>query len=63
MNASWVRRAVIVVIALVVIAAALLLAVRIPRTIALFLIAAFVAFGAYPLVKQLERWMPRPAAI
>jgi predicted PurR-regulated permease PerM len=63
MTASWVRRAVIVVIALAVIAAALLLAVRIPRTIALFLIAAFVAFGAYPLVKQLERWMPRPAAI
>jgi predicted PurR-regulated permease PerM len=63
MTASWVRRALIVAVVLAVIAAALLLAVRIPRTIALFLIAAFVAFGAYPLVKRLERWMPRPAAI
>lgn len=39
------------------------IAVRIPRTISIFLIAAFIAFGAAPLVHRLERWMPRNAAI
>ena len=29
----------------------------------MFLIAAFIAFGAAPLVGRLERWMPRGAAI
>jgi predicted PurR-regulated permease PerM len=57
------RRTIITVVVVIAIAAALLFAARIPRTIALFLIAAFIAFGAHPLVKQLERWMPRPAAI
>jgi predicted PurR-regulated permease PerM len=57
------RRTIVTVVVAVAIVAALLFAARIPRTIALFLIAAFIAFGAHPLVKQLERWMPRPAAI
>jgi predicted PurR-regulated permease PerM len=57
------RRTIITVVVVIAIVAALLFAARIPRTIALFLIAAFIAFGAHPLVKQLERWMPRPAAI
>jgi len=38
-------------------------AVHIPRTISIFLVAAFIAFGAAPLVQRLERWMPRGAAI
>ncbi len=57
------RRTIVTVVIAVVIVAALLFAARIPRTIALFLIAAFIAFGAHPLVSRLERWMPRPAAI
>ncbi|MGP6159284.1 MAG: AI-2E family transporter [Vulcanimicrobiaceae bacterium] len=36
---------------------------RIPRTISVFVIAAFIAFGVAPLVGKLERWMPRGAAI
>jgi predicted PurR-regulated permease PerM len=63
MSSSLLRRVLIVVVAIAVLTVALLFAVRIPKTIALFLIAAFVAFGAYPLVKRLERRMPRPAAI
>jgi predicted PurR-regulated permease PerM len=60
---SVLRRALIVVVVVIVVVAALLFAARIPRTISIFLIAAFVAFGAYPLVKTLETRMPRPAAI
>jgi predicted PurR-regulated permease PerM len=63
MTSIVLRRTIVTLVVAVVIVAALLFAARIPRTIALFLIAAFIAFGAYPLVKQLERWMPRPAAI
>jgi predicted PurR-regulated permease PerM len=62
-NASAARRAVVVAVTLLVLAAAGLIAVRIPRTLSIFLIAAFIAFGAAPLVKRLERWMPRGAAI
>jgi predicted PurR-regulated permease PerM len=36
---------------------------RIPRTLSVFVIAAFIAFGVAPLVGRLERWMPRGAAI
>jgi len=47
-----------------VVLAALWFASLIPKTIALFLIAAFVAFGLQPLVVKLqERKMPRMAAI
>lgn len=63
MNGLLVRRTLVAVAVIVLLVAALVLAVHIPKTIALFLIAAFVAFGAYPLVKRLEQWMPRPAAI
>jgi predicted PurR-regulated permease PerM len=48
---------------LLVLVAAGFIAVRIPRTISIFLVAAFIAFGAAPLVHRLERWMPRTAAI
>lgn len=63
MNASAARRAVIAGVIVLVLVAAALIAVRIPRTLSIFLIAAFIAFGAAPLVKQLERRMPRGAAI
>jgi predicted PurR-regulated permease PerM len=49
---------------IIVILAALWFASLIPKTIALFLIAAFVAFGIQPLVVKLqERKVPRLAAI
>jgi predicted PurR-regulated permease PerM len=63
MSRAALRRAVVVVVTILILAAAVWLAARIPRTIEMFLIAAFVAFGAHPLVKQLEARMPRPAAI
>ena len=58
------RRIVVTVVVILVIAAGLWFASRIPRTISIFLIAAFIAFGAHPLVKRLERRrLPRPASI
>jgi len=63
MTPAMLRRTLIVVTVVIVVAAALLFAARIPRTISIFLIAAFVAFGANPLVKTLQTRMPRPAAI
>ncbi len=63
MTSIVLRRTIITVVVAIAIVAALLFAARIPRTVALFLIAAFIAFGAHPLVKRLERWMPRPVAI
>ncbi len=38
-------------------------ATHIPRTVTAFVIAAFIAFGVFPIVVRLERWMPRPVAI
>jgi predicted PurR-regulated permease PerM len=63
MTSTLVRRTVVVLVVAVILVAAAMFAAHIPRTIAIFLIAAFIAFGAHPLVKRLERWMPRPAAI
>ena len=63
MNGSLARRITAVVAVLLVLAAAAFVAVRIPRTISIFLVAAFIAFGVAPLVQRLERWMPRGAAI
>jgi predicted PurR-regulated permease PerM len=63
MTALVVRRTIVVLVVLVLVVAALLFAARIPRTIAIFLIAGFIAFGAHPLVRRLETRMPRAAAI
>ncbi|HEX3466692.1 MAG TPA: AI-2E family transporter [Candidatus Elarobacter sp.] len=57
------RRILIGVTVAAIVVGALLLAARIPRTVSIFLIAAFVAFGAHPLVKTLELRMPRAVAI
>ncbi|MGA2393505.1 MAG: AI-2E family transporter [Candidatus Lustribacter sp.] len=63
MNGSLARRLTIGIIVLLALAVAVFVAERIPRTISIFLVAAFIAFGAAPLVQRLERWMPRGAAI
>ncbi len=39
------------------------LARHIPRTISIFVIAAFIAFGVQPIAARLERHMPKPLAI
>jgi predicted PurR-regulated permease PerM len=44
-------------------AAALWFASRIPRTISIFVIAAFIAFGVQPIATRLERRMSKPLAI
>lgn len=39
------------------------IAVHIPRTISIFVIAAFIAFGVQPIAVRLEKRMPKPLAI
>ncbi|MBV8151675.1 MAG: AI-2E family transporter [Candidatus Eremiobacteraeota bacterium] len=39
------------------------LTIHIPRTITIFVIAAFIAFGVGPIAQRLERRMPKPLAI
>ncbi|HEV2643798.1 MAG TPA: AI-2E family transporter, partial [Candidatus Elarobacter sp.] len=63
MSPTLLRRTLIVVVTAIVLVAVVLFAARIPHTIAIFLIAAFIAFGALPLVTRLEERMPRPLAI
>lgn len=63
MSGTVARRVLATIVILLVLVGAGFVAVRIPRTISIFLVAAFIAFGAAPLVHQLERWMPRTAAI
>jgi len=58
-----VRRIVTIVVTIALLAAAILVVMHIPRTVTIFLIAAFSAFGAMPLVRRLEGRMPRLAAI
>ena len=59
MTQAFVRRTVTVVLVLAFVAALGFFVAHIPRTVSVFLIAAFVAFGAAPLVRQLDRRMPR----
>ncbi len=63
MTAQNTRRASVIVVTVLIVIAACFVAVRIPRTISIFLVAAFIAFGAAPLVSRLEARMPRGAAI
>jgi predicted PurR-regulated permease PerM len=60
---TWRRRAMLGLGIAALVLAALWLASRIPRTLTVFLIAAFIAFGVNPIVEALARRMPRPAAI
>jgi predicted PurR-regulated permease PerM len=57
------RRALLWLGSILLALAALWLASRIPRTLTVFVIAAFIAFGVAPILRQLERRMPRPWAI
>ncbi|HZY99467.1 MAG TPA: AI-2E family transporter [Candidatus Baltobacteraceae bacterium] len=57
------RRVGWIVAAIVLLFLAWWLAVHIPKTIAIFVIAAFIAFGVGPIVQRLERRMPKAAAI
>lgn len=54
---GWIAGVVIVLIL------ALWFAEHIPRTISIFVIAAFIAFGVHPIVTRLQRYMPKPLAI
>jgi predicted PurR-regulated permease PerM len=57
------RRVAWITAGVILIAAALWFAAHIPRTISIFLIAAFIAFGVQPIVGRLERRIPKPLAI
>ena len=57
------RRAVRWIAGFVVLALAVWLASRIPRTLTVFLVAAFIAFGVEPGVRKLERRMARGYSI
>jgi len=60
---AW-RRLIFGVIGLAFAIAAFFFVERIPRTLAIFLIAAFIAFGVHPVVRHLERRrVPKPLAI
>ena len=60
---TW-RRLFLAVAIGAVLVIAYLFAERIPRTLSIFLIAAFIAFGVSPIVRHLEnRRMPKPLAI
>lgn len=60
---SW-RRILIGTSAVIVLIAAFIFAEHIPRTLSIFLIAAFIAFGVQPISLRLERrGVPKPFAI
>lgn len=64
MTAALRRRVTLVVVGIVVLTAALWFASRIPRTMTIFSIAAFIAFGVEPIVVQLERHrVAKPLAV
>lgn len=63
MKSRLIRRTVIALVAISAVIALGYFFARIPRTVTVFLIAAFIAFGATPLVRRLEARMPRPVAI
>jgi predicted PurR-regulated permease PerM len=62
-SSTLTRRIVVGSIVIVVALALIYVALKIPRTLTVFLIASFIAFGAYPLTSRLEKRMPRAAAI
>jgi predicted PurR-regulated permease PerM len=57
------RRALQTLAAVILAATALWFASRIPRTLTVFVIAAFIAFGVTPILRRLEARMPRAWAI
>jgi predicted PurR-regulated permease PerM len=63
MSPRWQRRASITLGLVLLGLAALWFASRIPRTLTVFTLAAFIAFGVRPIVIWLEHRLPRAAAI
>jgi len=63
MKAQVLRRTIVALVTIVLLVALGAFFAHIPRTLTVFLIAAFIAFGATPLVRGLELRMPRPVAI
>ncbi len=61
-NDAW-RRVGWIAAGIVLVIVGLWFAAHIPRTIAVFLIAAFIAFGVQPIVARLERRMPKWLAV
>lgn len=59
---GW-RRAGAIAGAIVLVVLAFWVARHIPRTISIFVIAAFIAFGVQPIAARLERRLPKPLAI
>jgi predicted PurR-regulated permease PerM len=57
------RRIAWIVAGLCILLAAVWVAAHIPRTISIFTIAAFIAFGVGPVARRLEKRMPKPLAI
>jgi predicted PurR-regulated permease PerM len=57
------RRVGAIALGVVLVAGAIWLAEHIPRTISIFVIAAFIAFGVQPVARRLEKRMPKPLAI
>ena len=58
-----VRRILTTVWGLILLGIAVWLAMRIPRTVSIFVTAAVIALGVHPITQFLERWMRRPLAI
>ncbi|MBV8373444.1 MAG: hypothetical protein JOY69_09305, partial [Candidatus Eremiobacteraeota bacterium] len=63
MNADLWRRIGWIAATICVVILALWFAEHIPRTLTIFTIAAFIAFGVGPVARRLEHRMPKPAAI
>ncbi len=63
MKARLIRRTFVTLATLALVAGVALFIAHIPRTVTVFMIAAFIAFGATPLVQRLESRLPRTLAI
>ncbi len=63
MNPQLWRRVAWIAAILCVVLGAVWVAAHIPRTISIFTIAAFIAFGVGPVARRLEKRMPKPLAI
>ena len=63
LNPRTLRRIIGTAWGLLLIAIAIVLAVRIPKTVEIFVTAAVIALGVHPVTQFLERWMKRGLAI
>lgn len=63
LNPRTLRRIIGTAWGLLLLAIAIVLAMRIPRTVEIFVTAAVIALGVHPVTQFLERWMKRGLAI